>query len=347
MSSAYSSPEETLAISFDDILHAADRLKGKTQPTPLIKSPVIDLMTGKDIWFKPECTQKVGAFKYRGAYNRLSAMSAGERARGVVAYSSGNHAQGVSRAAKELGMSAIIVMPSDAPTIKVSGVKRDGAEIVFYNRLTESREALAEEISQRDGRIVVPSFDDPHIIAGQGTTGLEISIEAATRGIELDAVIVPMGGGGLCAGTAMAIKNQSQDIMIFGAEPEGYNDHQISIRHGQRTAYVNPPKTICDAIMTPIPGELTFPINKAYVSDVFCVTDEECLMSMAIVKKELDLIVEPGGIVGLAAILKGELSKSKCKSICVVLSGGNVDAAVVDMAFDQFHGAFHSIITKY
>ncbi len=320
------------AISFKDVLGAAQRLKGKTKPTPLMRSEVINILTGKDVWFKPECIQKVGAFKYRGAYNRLSAMNKEERSRGVVAFSSGNHAQGVARAAKELGMSAIIVMPENAPKIKVAGVLRDGAEIVFYDRLTESREEISAQISKEQGRIIVPSYDDPYIIAGQGTTGLEIIQEAKAKGIKLDAVITPMGGGGLCAGTGTAVKALSPQTQMFGAEPADYNDHQLSIRAGKRIAYENAPATICDAIMTPIPGELTFPINKKFVSDVFTVSDQDCLIAMAIIKKELGIQVEPGGVVGFAAILNGAFDGLFVQSICVVLSGGNVDPEVAGRA---------------
>lgn len=326
------------AISFADIETAAQRLVGRTYPTPLVRSDVIDIMAGKKIWFKPECSQKVGAFKYRGAYNRLSAMTEEERKRGVVAYSSGNHAQGVSRAAKELGMSAIIVMPSDAPVIKVNGVKRDGAEIVLYDRMTESRESIADDIAARDDRIIVPSYDDPYIIAGQGTTGLEIAQETSQLGIKLDAVITPMGGGGLCAGTGMAVKTLNPNTQIFGAEPDGYNDHQMSIRAGRRIAYSLPPPTLCDAIMTPIPGKLTFPINKEYVSGVFSVADKECLLAMAIAKRELGLTVEPGGVVGLAAVLKGAFRSHSVETICVVLSGGNVDPDILLRADNYLTG---------
>ena len=293
-----------------------------------MRSQTIDIMTGKTVWFKPECIQKVGAFKYRGAYNRLSAMNADERAKGVVAFSSGNHAQGVSRAAKELGISAIIVMPEDAPKIKVAGVINDGAEIVFYDRLTESREGISAKISKEQGRIIVPSYDDPYIIAGQGTSGLEIAQEAKSRGIKLDAVVTPMGGGGLCAGTGMAIKALSPTTQMFGAEPNHYNDHQLSIRAGRRIAYDSPPSTLCDAIMTPIPGELTFPINKQFVSDVFTVSDRDCLIAMAIIKKELGIQVEPGGVVGFAAVLNRDFDTLNVDTICVVLSGGNVDPEV-------------------
>ncbi len=315
-------------VTFQDVKVARSRLTGHVKKTPLIQSDVINIITGKNIWFKPECTQKVGAFKYRGAFNRLSAMSETERARGVVAYSSGNHAQGVSRSAKELGMSAIIVMPKDAPKIKVEGVIRDGAEIIFYDRETESRESIAEKISKNDGRIIVPSYDDPFIIAGQGTTGLEIIEEAQQKNIEIDAVITPMGGGGLCAGTGLAVKALSPRTKMFGAEPRDYNDHQLSIRAGHRIAYQDPAPTICDAIMTPIPGELTFPINKRNVEDVFDVSDRDCLISMAIIKKELGIQVEPGGVVGFAAVLNGNFNSLNANTICVVLSGGNVDPEI-------------------
>ncbi|NNE58792.1 MAG: threonine/serine dehydratase [Hellea sp.] len=320
------------AISYKDVKKAAERLRGKTYPTPLMRCDAIDQMTGLNVWFKPECTQKVGAFKYRGAYNRLSAMSDDERARGVVAFSSGNHAQGVARAAKELGMSAIIVMPEDAPKIKIDGVLRDGAEIVFYDRHSQNREKISDEIASRDNRIVVPSFDDPYIIAGQGTTGLEIGFEAKELGIQLDAVITPMGGGGLCAGTGIAIEALCPDTQMYGAEPAGYNDHQLSIRAGRRIAYENPPLTLCDAIMTPIPGELTFPINNRLVDDVFTVTDQECLHAMAVIKTELGIPVEPGGVVGFAAVLNEAFRDTSHRIICVVLSGGNVDPDIMARA---------------
>lgn len=319
-------------IIYEDVLAAQDRLAGHVRQTPLIRSEVIDIMTGKTVWFKPECTQKVGAFKYRGAFNRLSAMSADERAKGVVAFSSGNHAQGVARAAKELGMSAVIVMPEDAPNIKVAGVLRDGAKIVSYDRHTENREEISAQIAKDEGRIVVPSYDDPYIIAGQGTTGIEIVEETNRINVLLDAVITPMGGGGLCAGTSLAVKALSPNTRIFGAEPNDYNDHQLSIRAGRRIACESSAQTLCDAIMTPIPGNLTFPINKKNVEDVFTVSDIECLFAMAVIKKELGIQVEPGGVVGFAAILSGQFEDKDIQNICVVLSGGNVDPEIAARA---------------
>ncbi|MEP6341877.1 MAG: threonine/serine dehydratase [Maricaulaceae bacterium] len=319
--------------TYSDVLEAKARLSGHALPTPMLRSDVLDNLTGKALWFKPECSQKVGAFKYRGAYNRLSAMSAVERSKGVVAYSSGNHAQGVSRAAKELGIDAIIVMPEDAPSVKVAGVKADGATIRFYDRLKESRESIAAEVAARDQRIIVPSFDDPFIIAGQGTVGFEVAQEAAVNNIKFDSLITCVGGGGLCAGISLAMNELSPHTRIFGAEPRGYNDHQISLSAGQRVSLDNPPPTLCDALMTPQPGELTFAINQQSLSDVFDVSDEECLLAMAIIKRELDVQLEPGGAVAAAASLFGRFdAHSDINTICIILSGGNVDPEIAKRA---------------
>ena len=315
--------------TYDDVAAAARLLRGHSYETPLLRSPVIDEMVGKRVWFKPECNQKVGAFKYRGAFNRLSVMSAAERAKGVVAYSSGNHAQGVSRAAKELGISAVIVMPSDAPKVKVAGVIADGASIIEYDRLTESREDIADEINRREGRIIVPSYDDPYIIAGQGTVGLEIGLEAQKRGIVFDALITCMGGGGLCAGISLALEELSLRTKIYGAEPKDYNDHQMSFQARKRVALKSPPPTLCDALMTPMPGELTWQINKDRLSGVFGVSDAQCLLSMATAKRELGVTLEPGGAVAMAATLNYAFNnRPDVKTICVILSGGNVDPEV-------------------
>ncbi|MGJ8559824.1 MAG: threonine/serine dehydratase [Litorimonas sp.] len=314
--------------TYEDVLAAAARLDSHAVKTPLLHSDVIDAIAGAEIHFKAECLQHVGAFKYRGARNRLAAMSAAERAGGVVAFSSGNHAQGVARAAKELGIDAIIVMPTDAPAVKVAGVLRDGASIVSYDRMTESREDIASQIAARDGRTVVPSYDDPYIIAGQGTTGLEI----ARSGLSFDALVTCLGGGGLCAGISLAMAAESPDTHIFGAEPAGYNDHQISLRAGERCRIAdNPPETLCDAIMTPMPGGLTWPINSQYLKGVFDVSDADCLYAMKLAKLHLDVTLEPGGAAAMAAVVTGRLPKSYTR-VAVILSGGNVDPAVMDRA---------------
>lgn len=320
---------KTALPKYVDVALAADRLKGHAYNTPLLRSPVIDEMVGKNVWFKPECNQKVGAFKYRGAYNRLSAMNLEERAKGVVAYSSGNHAQGVSRAAKELDISAVIVMPSDAPKVKVAGVIRDGAKIVEYDRATESRENIAAEIGRREGRTIVPSYDDPLIIAGQGTVGQEVALEAKDRSINIDALITCMGGGGLCAGISLAMQELSPRTKIFGAEPEHYNDHQMSFEQGKRVGLNNPLSSLCDALLTQSPGNITWQINSKTLSGVFGVSDNQCLLSMAIAKRELGVTLEPGGAAAMAATLDGVFNAHHdLETICVILSGGNVDPEI-------------------
>ena len=313
--------------TYADVLAAAQRLDGHAVKTPLLRSDALDKRLRKQIWFKAECLQKKNAFKYRGAFNRLSAMTAAERARGVVAFSSGNHAQGVSCAAKELGMDAIIVMPADAPKVKTDGVLVDGATIVSYDRNTESREDIAAEIAKRDGRTLVPSFDDPWIISGQGTIGIELA-EAEP---EFDAMITCLGGGGMCAGISLALAELSPKTRIFGAEPEDYNDHQLSLRAGARTKLTATPSSLCDAILTPQPGELTWPINSKSLSDVFTVSDDECLYAIKVAHEELGVKLEPGGAAAMAAVLAGNLPDD-VKTVAVILSGGNVDPSVFERA---------------
>ena len=317
--------------TYSDVRDAAERLDGHAVKTPLLRSDVLDNRLGKQIWFKAECLQKKNAFKYRGAFNRLSVMTASERARGVVAFSSGNHAQGVSCAAKELGMDAIIVMPKDAPKVKVEGVLADGAEIVSYDRKTESREDIAAAIAERDGRTLVPSYDDRFIIAGQGTIGVELA-EADPK---FDAVITCLGGGGMCAGISLALAELSPMTRIFGAEPENYNDHQLSLRSGVRTRLKTTPPTLCDAIMTPQPGELTWSINSKSLSDVYTVSDAECLYAMKVAHETLNVVLEPGGAAAMAAVLAGKLPED-VKTVAVILSGGNVDRQILQRALDDF-----------
>jgi len=316
--------------TYADVADAVRRLDGHALKTPLLRSDAIDARLGKQIWFKAECQQKKNVFKYRGAFNRLSAMSEAERRRGVVAYSSGNHAQGVSCAAKELGIKAVIVMPSDAPKVKVDGVLADGAAIVSYDRMTESREDIAAEISKATGQIIVPSYDDPYIIAGQGTIGVELADAAP----EFDAMITCLGGGGMCAGISLAMAELSPNTRIFGAEPTEYNDHQISLRTGQRIKLKTKAATLCDAIMTPQPGELTWPINSKSLSDVYTVSDEECLKAMKTAHEELGVTLEPGGAAAIAAVLAGNPPED-VKTLAVVLSGGNVDPAILQRALDE------------
>lgn len=316
-----------------DICTAADRLRGHIYPTPLCRSEVLDKHLGKTLWFKPECQQKVGAFKYRGAFNRLRALTQAQRVRGVVAFSSGNHGQGVARAARELGVSAIVVMPSDAPQVKIDGVRRDQAELVLYDRQHENREQIAARIAREQQRVLVPSFDDPYIIAGQGTIGLEV----ADR--NFDALITPVGGGGLCAGISLSMAERAPQTKIFAAEPVHYNDHQMSLRSGELNVLDNPPASLCDAVMTPQPGALTWPINQRYLSDIFTARDETCLIAMGLLHAHLGLTVEPSGALGLAVLLEGALqAEPHMEHICIVLSGGNVASDILQRALKSSGG---------
>jgi len=319
----------SMVPTFADVRDAAHRLKGHAILTPLLRSPDLEVLAGCELHLKAECLQHVGAFKYRGARNRLAALSPEAASRGVVAFSSGNHAQGVARAARELGIDAVIVMPTDAPAVKVAGVISDGATIISYNRLTQSREDIATNIATEEGRTLVPSYDDPHVIAGQGTVGLEI----AESGLIFDAVITCIGGGGLCAGIALALETLCPETKLYGAEPTHYNDHQKSLECGTRQRLVRTPPTLCDAIMTPQPGELTWPINSRRLDGVMTVTDDEALRAMKLAHNHLGLRVEPGGAVALAVALRGDLSHFG--RVCAVVSGGNVDDDVFARALAQ------------
>ncbi|WP_068875290.1 MULTISPECIES: threonine/serine dehydratase [unclassified Phenylobacterium] len=313
-----------LAVSLADIEAAAARLKGVAVETPLIESPALNERLGRRVLIKAETLQRVGAFKFRGAYNRLVQLSPEERHRGVVAFSSGNHAQGVALAAKLLGIPALIVMPADAPKVKAEATAGYGAEVKFYDRLTESREKIAAAIAEERGAVVVPAFDDPHIIAGQGTAGLELMAQAQARGVTPGAVIVPCSGGGLLAGIATVVKALSPQTALIGVEPEGYDDTLKSLQAGVRTPMTPTHRTLCDALETPCPGELTFPILKATVADVAVVTDAEVAEAMRVAFSTLKLVVEPGGSAGLAALLAGKV-KTSADTVALVLSGGNVD----------------------
>lgn len=313
--------------TYSDVLKAQTRLNGHAIRTPILRSDKIDALVGCKTGLKAEPLQKGGAFKYRGARNRLSQLSQEEAQCGVVAFSSGNHAIGVAISARELGIPAIIVMPSDAPQVKVDTVLNNKADIQFYDRLTENREEIAASISLETGRVIVPSYDDPHIISGQGTIGLELVEQCP----DMTSVIVCMGGGGMCAGIGLAIKHHNPDIKIYGAEPEAYNDHQQSFEAGKRVALETTPPTLCDALMTPKPGEITWEINSKNLSGVFTVSDTDCLKTMALVKRELDVTLEPGGAVALASLIKYKPFGPE-ESIIAIGSGGNVDADIMKRA---------------
>ncbi|MEO0982313.1 MAG: threonine/serine dehydratase [Pseudomonadota bacterium] len=272
--------------------------------------------------------QTTGSFKIRGAMNRLSRIAPERRAAGVVAFSSGNHAQGVARAARLLGMPALIVMPFDAPEVKAAGVRADGAEIRPFDRASESREAIAAEIAAERGATLVPSFDDPLIIAGQGTAGLEFARQQDQASRTLDHLICGAGGGGLMAGLSLAFARLSPETRLWTAEPEGFDDHRRSFEAGERRSADPGVRSICDAILTPTPGELTFAITKRHVSGGFAVTEDEVRAAMRFAFQHLNLVVEPGGAVSLAAALRGLPDEMKGQTIGLVATGGNVDPAL-------------------
>ena len=314
-----------MSVTLAEIEAAAVRLKGHAVETPLIESPALNDRLGLRVLIKPETLQRVGAFKFRGAYNRLVQMTPDERKRGVVAFSSGNHAQGVALAAKLLGMPALIVMPSDAPAVKVAATRGYGAEIKLYDRLTESREAISAAVAAERGAVVVPAFDDPHIIAGQGTVGLELMQQTAALGVHLDVVVAPIGGGGLMAGTSTAVKALSPKTAVVGVEPELFDDTLRSLQAGQRIVTKPTTRSLCDALESPAPGELTFPVLQKTLADIALVSDAEVAEAMRYAFSTLKLVVEPGGSVGLAALLAGKVKLFGGKTVGLVLSGGNVD----------------------
>jgi threonine dehydratase len=311
-------------VTFADIEAAAARIKGHAVETPLVESPALNERLGGRVLMKLETLQRVGAFKFRGAYNRLVQLTPEERKRGVVAFSSGNHAQGVALAAKLLGMPALIVMPADAPAMKVANTRGYGAEIKLYDRLKESREAIAAEIAGSRGAVVVPAFDDPHIIAGQGTAGLEMVRQAKAVGADFDLVVTPASGGGLIAGVSEAVKTLSPKTEIWAVEPTGFDDLALSLKAGERVTIHPTGRSLCDALESPAPGVINFPMLKKNLAGAVDVTDAEVTDAMRYAFSTLKLVVEPGGIAGLAALLAGKVS-AEGKTVGVVLSGGNVD----------------------
>ncbi|MFN9833266.1 MAG: threonine/serine dehydratase [Phenylobacterium sp.] len=313
-------------VVFADIEAAAERLAGQAVVTPLIESPALNERLGLRVLVKPETLQRVGAFKFRGAFNRLSQIAPADRPRGVVAFSSGNHAQGVALAARLLDMPAVIVMPADAPAVKVSATRGFGAEVVFYDRMTESREAIAARLAEERGAVIVPAYDDPDIIAGQGTAGLELARQVQALGAELDLVVGPVGGGGLMAGVAIAVQTLSPKTRIVGVEPELYDDARRSLASGRRETATPTVRTLCDSLETPSTGELTFPILRERLSAIVTVNDSEVAEALRLAFSTLKLAVEPGGAVGLAALMAAKVPEA-APGACVglVLSGGNVD----------------------
>ncbi|MGE0213800.1 MAG: threonine/serine dehydratase [Parvibaculaceae bacterium] len=313
--------------TFDDILAARRRLQGMAVATPALRSVDLDAATGGRILVKPENLQRTGSFKFRGAWNMISQLGPAQRKAGVVAYSSGNHAQGVAAAAELKGLPAVIVMPADTPAIKIANTKGYGAEVVTYDRATESREAIAGRIAKERGAVIVPPYEHRDIIAGQGTVGLELAGQAAERGLSLDAVVVNASGGGLTAGIALAFGALSPRTEIFCAEPEGFDDHARSLASGRRERNPSSAGSICDALLSPEPGEMTFAINSRRLAGGLVVSEAEVKEAMRFAFSRLKLVIEPGGAVALAAVLSGKIP-TKGRAIGVIASGGNVDAAL-------------------
>ncbi len=307
-----------------DVDEAARRLAGVALRTPLLTSAALDAMTGARVFLKAETLQRTGSFKFRGAYNKLAAIPPERRDGGVVAFSSGNHAQGVAAAARLLGMRCVIVMPRDAPRAKRERTAALGAEIVLYDRLREDREAIAEALASQRGATLVPPYDDALIIAGQGTAGREIVEDLAALGLIPDVVVVTASGGGLTAGIALAVKARVPTAKVYTAEPIEFDDHARSFRSGQREQNKALTGTICDALMARMPGRLTFAINQSLVGAGVVASDDEVAAAVAFAFSELKLVVEPGGAVALAALMTGKIDLAG-KVAVAVLSGGNVD----------------------
>ncbi|RZJ26913.1 MAG: threonine/serine dehydratase [Brevundimonas sp.] len=313
----------THTASFEGVRDAARQLSGHAVRTPLIESPALNAHLGGRVLLKAENLQQAGAFKFRGAWNRISRLTPDELRRGVVAYSSGNHAQAVACAARMMGTSAIIVMPADSPKVKVEGVIGFGGEVRLYDRYTESREAIGEEIARTRGSVLVRPFDDPFVIEGQGTTGLEMVEQADAVGATIDQLLCGASGGGLIAGINLTMGALRPDVPVIGIEPRDYNDTQLSMAAGERLTHAPAHGSICDALMTDRPGELTFPINRR-LARVETVSDAEVAEAVRYAFRTLKLVVEPGGAVSLAALLAGKIEAGD-RTTALVLSGGNID----------------------
>ena len=282
-----------MTVSLTDIEHALERLSGAALRTPLLRCAELSDRAGASVLIKPENLQHIGAFKFRGAYNRLAQLDQDEQRAGVVAFSSGNHAQGVAYAAKLLGIPATIVMPTDAPRIKLENTRRLGAEVRLYERQGESREQIASAIAAERGAVLVPSYDDPDIIAGQGTCGYELVEQAAALGMRPAALLVPCGGGGLLAGVSTAVRALLPETAIYGVEPENFDDHARSRKSGVRESVPGTHSTLCDSLMTPTPGALTWSINQTTVSDFLVVTEDEVRHAVSFAFRYMKLVVEP------------------------------------------------------
>ena len=313
-----------LAITIDDIFRATERLKGKAVRTPLLEYDILNEKVGRRVLIKFEGAQRTGSFKFRGAFNRLTAIDKADRDAGVVAFSSGNHAQGVAAAAQIYGMRATIVMPEDTPAIKMNNTKALGADVVTYDRYSESREEIATRIARERGAILVPSYNDPYVIAGQGTAGLEITEQAEAMGLEVGTMLTCCGGGGLTAGIATAIKWKFPKASVYSVEPSGFDSTARSLESGKAEGNAADARSICDALQSPYPGDMTLGINKELLAGGLSVTDDEVRAAVRFAFERLKLVAEPGGAAALAAALHGK-APANGGALALVISGANVD----------------------
>ena len=318
------SPDDTPV--FADILSASERLFRVVLRTPLLESSLLNDRIGRRVLVKPECLQRTGSFKFRGASNKIRALGDGLQDGGVVAYSSGNHAQGVAAAARLAGIPAVIVMPADAPAIKRANTEAWGAEVRLYDRHTENREDIGEVVAEARGATLIRPYDDPYVIAGQGTVGLEIHTQLEDFGVEPDAVICPCGGGGLVAGTALALAETRPGLPVYAVEPEGFDDTARALASGRREPLAKGARSICDSLLAPIPGVITFNLNHRLLKGGLVVSDAEALAAMRTAFLDLKLVAEPGGATALAAVMNGRVPGDG--PVVAVVSGGNVDPAV-------------------
>ena len=316
----------TLPIALKDVQDAAVALRGIATRTPLLENPDVNEQLGGRLLVKAECAQRTGAFKIRGAYYRILQMNTEERARGVITYSSGNHAQGVARAARLLGSSALIVMPDDVPAAKMDAARSLGAGIVTYDRDTEDSDWVVARLREETGRIIVPPSAHPHVLAGAGTVALEIFEQAAELNARPDAILIPCGGGGLTASTAVVSRELSPRTRVYAVEPELFDDTRRSLVARARVANLKGRRTICDAIMTPIPNNVTFPVNLALLAGGLVASDVEVRHAMRFAYEQYKIVVEPGAAVGLAAVLNGRISMAG-QTVVTVVTGGNIAPA--------------------
>jgi threonine dehydratase len=324
-------------VNIDMIEAAAARIAGHARLTPLLSSPFLDEIAGRRVLVKPECLQHTGSFKYRGARSAVSALSEEIRERGVIAFSSGNHAQGVARAAAEFGVPAVIIMPEDAPRLKIDNTRALGAEVVLYDRVGgEDRDAIGARLSAERGLTLIKPFDEPQVIAGQGTVGLEIAAQAAAEGVTEADVLVCCGGGGLTSGIALALEAKAPGLRARPVEPEGFDDTARSLAEGRIVRNARLSGSICDAIVTPTPGEITFPIMQRLCGPGIAVPDEDCLRAMAVAFQRLKIVAEPGGAVALAAALWHGRGLRGEEAVVVVVSGGNVDGDLYQTALERY-----------